>query len=302
MERLRGPHFICVGPEKTGTSWLYNNFYRHPDLFLTPVKELRYFYESMAYPDESRLDRLCRSSDWHAMQYRNYLKERSKYYSKHPKSLILGWRRFVWDWRYLFGKHNDGWYLSMFDLADGKLAGEISPQYFFMPEDQIIHIKQLLPRLKVIALLRNPIDWCWSFARMAVIKYGKGNEASEDDFFEFFNKKIEQCQFAPAIKRWRRHFDSEHLYVGFYDKLREKPDELFQEICKFLNIEPNRAPAKVMDRLSKVVNPGESLGLSAHLTRHLALGWKADIEELCHIFSPYPQKWKQSVDKIIAGL
>jgi len=40
----RAPNFICLGSQKCGTTWLYNNLCKHPECSMPLVKELRYFY------------------------------------------------------------------------------------------------------------------------------------------------------------------------------------------------------------------------------------------------------------------
>ena len=47
------PGFVCVGPERTGTSWLYVALSGHPEIAMPPVKEIRYFYDCAAYPGET---------------------------------------------------------------------------------------------------------------------------------------------------------------------------------------------------------------------------------------------------------
>jgi hypothetical protein len=39
----RVPDFLVIAPPKTGTSWLFENLRRHPQIYMPPVKELRYF-------------------------------------------------------------------------------------------------------------------------------------------------------------------------------------------------------------------------------------------------------------------
>ncbi len=41
MNRL--PNFLYVGPDKAGSSWIHEMLLRHPDVFLTPAKDLYYF-------------------------------------------------------------------------------------------------------------------------------------------------------------------------------------------------------------------------------------------------------------------
>ncbi len=37
------PDFLCVGAQKGGTSWLYQQLASHPDFWMPPIKEVRYF-------------------------------------------------------------------------------------------------------------------------------------------------------------------------------------------------------------------------------------------------------------------
>ena len=39
------PHFIGIGAQKAGTTWLYRNLQEHPEVWLPPEKELHYFDE-----------------------------------------------------------------------------------------------------------------------------------------------------------------------------------------------------------------------------------------------------------------
>ena len=38
-----GPHFIVIGAQRSGTTWLHRVLSQHDQLWLTPVKELHYF-------------------------------------------------------------------------------------------------------------------------------------------------------------------------------------------------------------------------------------------------------------------
>ena len=35
--------FVCVGAQKAGTTWLARVLEDHPEIFMTPVKEIHYF-------------------------------------------------------------------------------------------------------------------------------------------------------------------------------------------------------------------------------------------------------------------
>src|SRR6185295_12624998 len=38
-----GPDFLCIGAQKAGTGWLYEQLRSHPGFWMPPMKELHYF-------------------------------------------------------------------------------------------------------------------------------------------------------------------------------------------------------------------------------------------------------------------
>jgi hypothetical protein len=55
----RLPNFLYVGPDKAGSSWLHEVLLKHPDVYLTPAKDLYFFDRYYA-----------RGSQWYAAQFR----------------------------------------------------------------------------------------------------------------------------------------------------------------------------------------------------------------------------------------
>src|SRR5947207_15540157 len=43
VPRLALPHFLCIGAQKAGTTWLYENLRVHPQIAVSPRKEEHYF-------------------------------------------------------------------------------------------------------------------------------------------------------------------------------------------------------------------------------------------------------------------
>ena len=40
---IAGPNFLCIGAQKAGTGWLYEQLRSHSDFWMPPLKELHYF-------------------------------------------------------------------------------------------------------------------------------------------------------------------------------------------------------------------------------------------------------------------
>src|SRR3954454_22181194 len=49
---ISGPDFLCIGAQKAGTGWLYEQLRSHPDFWMPPMKELHYF-DRLAAPNDS---------------------------------------------------------------------------------------------------------------------------------------------------------------------------------------------------------------------------------------------------------
>jgi len=107
------PDFICIGAQKAGTAWLYENLRVHPDIYMSKKKELHFFDINF---------------------YRSL-----------------------------------GFYSSWFEEGADKMKGEITPAYSNLPKRRIVFIRKIMPNLKLILILRNPIDRAWSAARMGLI-------------------------------------------------------------------------------------------------------------------------------------
>lgn len=48
---MQKPNFIYIGPQKTGSTWLFYNFRAHPEIFVPDIKYTNYFNR---FPDRSR--------------------------------------------------------------------------------------------------------------------------------------------------------------------------------------------------------------------------------------------------------
>src|SRR3712207_610972 len=137
----RGPHFLCIGAQKAGTTWLYANLRAHPSIWLPSEKELHYF-------DEKRFRRLrlrekLFARDDQALRWRRQLGRQLR--ARRRRRSLAGAR---WDVRYFFGHTGDDWYMSLFEPGAGKLTGEITPAYSTLDEDGVAHVRRLAPEIR----------------------------------------------------------------------------------------------------------------------------------------------------------
>lgn len=278
-----GPTFIGVGPEKTGTTWIDRQLRQHADVWLPPIKEMRYFWEKEHFPGESSLARLNIKGSWHREQYAARLKS----LFRHPIGTVQAGRdQLFWDLRYIFLRHDDRWYLSCFQNHGEKISGEISPQYFFLPSSQISQIAQLLPHCKILITLRRPIDWVWSFAKMNT----KSGFLQEEygDLDAYIENKISNCSFSQAVTNWRDAYGDSQVLILFYENLCSDPWSYYERICEFLGIAPETA---VRSTIADRVNRGSEDCLPDWCVEKIKEGWREDILALSHLVTDLPASW-----------
>lgn len=220
-----GPDFLCIGAQRSGTTWLYENLRCHPDFDMPPHKEIHYF---------NKMER--RVISWESVfsiKKRILLKSRV-----HSNLHSYSFRTLKWDLRYLFGKRNDDWYCKLLTGQYGKLRGDISPAYSTLDERTVKKISMLFPNIKVIFLMRNPISRAWSHAKMDFIKFYKKNIASVsvDEFIAHFESSasLKRTDYTRTLSIWESIIKPEKMFIGFFDDIIRQPYILLKNICNFL--------------------------------------------------------------------
>ena len=113
------PNFLVIGAPKAGTTALHTALASHPALYMSPIKEPKFFLSDGPPP--------TRGGPGDALTYREH----------------------VW-------KRQD--YEALFDAApDGTLRGESTPLYMYDP-DAMRRIRDLIPDAKLIAVIRDPVE------------------------------------------------------------------------------------------------------------------------------------------------
>jgi hypothetical protein len=294
----QGPNFICPGPEKTGTTWLYHNLNKHPEIHLNKLKEIRYFYEKYAFKGERWPQRYFGSLDWHRENYRTHLKIRLRYFRQFPRAIIKEWDEIIWDFRYLFTNHNDKRYLKLLTPKNNLISGDISPQYFFLPLEEIIKIKEILPTVKIIIILRDPLTWIWSFYRMLLqLENKKVSDISEEEMLRSIENRFSNLMYSPAVNNWISVFGKENVYISFFERLSNEPKEIFKEVCNFLEIDYNKYPDK--QSLVKKVYEGKPDKMPDFIKNPIINKYYNDITQLAKAFNTYPSNWLKNYDKTI---
>jgi hypothetical protein len=139
------------------------------------------------------------------------------------------------------------WYLDQFAPAGGRLKGEASPSYSLLPIERVRLIHRLMPDVKLIFLMRDPISRAWSHARHN-FRYHEANFAGYHGAFDDVPTEQWCANFAHdwplgsgdylgQLQRWLAVFPREQIHVGFYESIGDRPEALLRELFSFLGVD-----------------------------------------------------------------
>ena len=219
------PTFLGIGAMRAGSTWLHHNLALHPSVWMPPFKEIHYFD-------------LQKHGPFFNKRYRSQLRKRLKNYAR-----IRGFsrRQFKWDVNYFFSRRTDTWYQSIFDPDSEQIAGEITPKYALLSQESIKEIYQLNPDLRILFIMRNPIERTWSHVVKDFAKdRGRHIDECDDDAIL---KKIKggfgksRCDYLSTLRNWESSFKREQIFIGFFEEIERSPERLLSKIFNFLGID-----------------------------------------------------------------
>lgn len=114
--------------------------------------------------------------------------------------------------------------------------GEFSTSYLYSKETPV-RIRDLYPDVKLIAILRNPIDRALSQYKNA-IKAGEITEAiSFETYVQQEKSVVLQGKYFEQLQRYNKLFPKEQLLVLIYEDIKKDPKAFMQKIYQFIGID-----------------------------------------------------------------
>jgi hypothetical protein len=207
----RLPDFFVAGAPKAGTTALHVALARHPQVFMSRVKEPKHFLTDGPPP--------ARGGPGDAKTFAEYV-----------------WRRD--EYERLFA-----------EAAPDQLVGESTPFYLYDAASHR-RIREAVPDARLIALLRDPVDrahsnWThlWSAgleAESDVVRACRLEERRAAAGWAPFWRYLGLGRYGEQLARLYETFPREQVLVLRYRDLREQPAEALALIVDFLDLEPGR--------------------------------------------------------------
>jgi hypothetical protein len=224
----RFPDFLCIGAQKAGTTWLYDNLRSHPQIWLPPVKELHYFNHVHIEEDRTWTPSHRRKASSAALRrhLRNVAPEQGDSVFVERLTEISE------------GEPDDDWYARIFGVAPvAATCGDITPRYASLPPEGVDHVHRIMPNAKVIYILRDPIDRCWSHVRMLMAE--KQTDTPELSIIEKMAQRpgvLERSNYPSTFETWSVYQSEGRFLTLFFDDIAHDPAGLLKSVCEFVGV------------------------------------------------------------------
>jgi hypothetical protein len=198
--------------------------------------------------------------DWR--WYKRFAKDIGRTIFQYPSFYDLKW---VLKWHTL--NYSDSAYAAMFPETDTKISGEITPAYSFLKSQDISRMFAINNDLKIIFLLRDPIERAWSH-----IRYRKPSVLGSFEEIKNFIDSEEQVlrgNYIKTMKEYSSIFPKENILICFYDAIKNSPQELLSEVVIFLNGDASAVSG--LDTLNNKSNVSNSMKMPADVYEYLKI-------------------------------
>lgn len=262
----RLPQFVIAGAPKAGTTALHAALATHPGLFLSPVKEPKYYLTDGGPPPRGSQRG---PGDAHSAQ--------------------------EWIWR-------RAEYLALFDAAPpGAVRGESTPFYLYDRAAQA-RLAADVPDVKVVVVVRDPVDRAysnWAHLRADGLEpeadFGTAVELEEqrvaDGWAPFWHYRG-LGRYGEQLRDLHRHVPRERVFLLRYRQLVDTPRETLDRVSEFLGVEPGVAHTVAPENVKPFV---------ADTARHRVLARVVRAGAALGAYAP-PQVWRQVSRPLIAAL
>lgn len=201
----RLPNFIIIGAGKSGTTSVYNYMKQHPEIFMCPIKEPRFF----AYTGKI-------NNDLQVPHKNSYFPTKT------------------------FEE-----YTSLFKQATNEpIIGEASPIYLTSTV-AAERIRKLLPEVKLLAILRNPVDRAFSHYTMLVrggIESWEAETGFKKDTFKKDSLIVRGGLYYENLMRYFALFSEKQIKICIFEDLKRNTLSVIQDIYAYLGVDPSFKP------------------------------------------------------------
>lgn len=287
---LTAPSFLIIGAQKSATTWLHQMLDAHPGVWMPREKELHYFDEKLWNPSV-QLRSYLRGHRLEDVRWRRQVRHQVGLYRSHPTLDGIGWNL-----RYFLGRRSDRWYGRLFEQGAGHVTGEATPNYSSLAPERVEHIAALLPDVRVILIVRHPIERAWSHAVMERIRK-QPRQPTADELRDHFtsDRSRRLTDYPQMLETWGNAIPAEQFLLAWLEDVHFRPQELLRRVCEFLGLpEPSSWPSTLEQPIWK----GPLRKLPYDHANFLADLYGDPLDALASRFGGHAVWWRYAADNL----
>lgn len=214
------PDFVVIGAPRSGTTWLYTQLSRHPGLYLPDNKEPRFLAVDPGEPP-----------------------------------VFTGPGDDAWAQGMVVGRDE---YERLFAAAGDRRKGEASTDYLYQGAATARNMRELVPSVRLVAILRNPAERAhsaWRYLRRLgheTLSFDEALAAEQRRIAEGWAWCWHYAQhgfYGRNLAPFLETFPADRILVLAYADLARRPQALLDEVTEFVGVAPLRG-----ERLDERVN------------------------------------------------
>ena len=184
------------------------------------------------------------------------------------------------------------YYSGLFAPGADRIKGDKTPGYVKLSSFRIRFIRSILPDIRLIFFMRDPVERAWSHAVMNFVKLDgrKIEDVPQSQFYSWFRGAKEQGLYTEILDRWLSVFPEKQLYTGFYDDIPTEPVRVLREVCGHIGASDDVDWEEFPYR--SVVNRGRGHGMPAAYREFLEDMYRDEKSALERRFGPLVSRWR----------
>lgn len=184
------------------------------------------------------------------------------------------------------------WYLGLFAGCTRPVRGEITPDYLTVDRSRVEWLHSLNPDLRLILLLRDPVDRAWSAMRYFLANRGadpSGEPLASLRTLATSSLVMRFSQYQRGLSVWESVFPADQMLVGFYEDLSREPEALLRRILRHVGADADIDLSAYP--LGKRFNPGQEADMPPGLRAFLRELFAEEIAAMAERFGPPASDW-----------
>lgn len=280
-----GPHFFCIGPGNSGTTWVADHLKLQRDVWLPPIQELGYL--NAGFERFRGSEHLKLHWDWWSITKRVV---RNKGLSLRP------------DRQFLSAAHDLASvpdsppdfrrYRKLFEPAAGRVSGDITPSYADLDVEDIRRFGPVLDDAKIFMIARDPVDRFWSALSMYWRDriYGERDYGSLEFVQSVAERQARQNYLSQIVRRWREGLGPERLKIFHFDDLAADPVRTYRQIVDYIGADYRKRIPVVSAAYNRKAG-AKKVSVSPEAREWVRAHFRPELEACANLFGARGERW-----------